>query len=767
MAEPFRVVSKGIKKKDAKALVTGRPVFTDDLAPAECLIVKALRSPHASAVIEEIDTKAAMLVPGIECVLTWKDVPRNRFTNAGQSYPEPSPYDRCILENRVRYVGDEVALVAGDTEAAVNKALRLIKVKYRVEEPVLDLMTALDYPVLVHPEEDWKQLCPVGGDPARNLCAVDGFTVGDIDAELAACDVVVEGTYHTQACSQGMMEAFATYTEMDTYGRLKIVSSTQIPFHVRRIVATALGIPKTKIRVVKPRVGGGFGAKQTACTEVLTAVVTWLTGKPAKMVYTRHEVMAASNSRHEMVLKLRMGAMKDGTMRGIDMRVISNTGAYGEHGPTVCGLAGHKALTMYGPLPAYRFHADVVYTNTMTAAAYRGYGATQGIFAVESLADDLAEKLHMDPIEFRLKNMVHEGAVLTSYYNEPMLSCAMDRCMLRARELSGWREKGRVRAMGEGRVRAMGVSMSLQGSGIGGLDQGSVEIRLNSEGFYSLMMGSADMGTGSDTTLCQIAAECLGCDIDLVVPYGVDTDTAPYDTGSYASSTAFVTGGAVVKTCGSLLAKMKAAAAGLMDCAADRTEFDGAVFTNGENDNSLTLTELAVQSHCGSVETLTASETNMQPYSPPPVMVGIAEVEIDMATGQVMPVEYVGVVDCGTPLNERIVRVQTEGGIVQGIGMALYEHVCYDAKGAMKNNSFMQYKIPSRLDMGNITVEIESSYEPNGPFGAKSIGEVVINTPCPAIANAVYAATGVRITELPITAEKVYMGMVANGRIRK
>ena len=390
-------VNQPVRKKDAMALVTGQPVFMDDIAPKECLIVKLLRSPHAHAWIRSIKTDIAMKVPGIECILTYKDVPQKRFTLAGQTYPEPSPYDRLILDPHLRFVGDPVAIIAGQTEEAVDRAMKLIKVEYDILEPILDLRNAKDNEILIHPEENWIANCPVGADNQRNLCASGDQIEGDIEAVLADCDVVVEETYHTKANQQAMMETFRTYTYLDTYQRLNVISSTQITFHVRRILSNALGIPKSQIRVVKPRIGGGFGAKQTAVSEVYPAIVTMKTKKPAKIIFSRYESQIASSPRHEMEITVRIGANKEGKIRAIDLYTLSNTGAYGEHGPTTVGLSGHKSIPLYGKTEAFRFHYDVVYTNTMSAGAYRGYGATQGIFALESAVNELADKLNMDP----------------------------------------------------------------------------------------------------------------------------------------------------------------------------------------------------------------------------------------------------------------------------------------------------------------------------------------------------------------------------------
>ena len=621
----MKSVNAPIMKKDAMALVTGKPVYTDDIAPKDCLVCKILRSPHAHAVIEEINTDIAMKVPGIECILTYEDVPDKRFTMAGQTYPEPSPYDRLILDRRVRFVGDAVAIVAGKTEEAVEKALKLIKVKYEVLEAVLDFHQAKDAKILVHPEENWKALCDVGADNKRNLCATGSEQNGDVDKILEDCDYVVEGTYHTQANQQAMMETFRTYTYMDTYGRLNVVSSTQITFHVRRILANALDIPKSQIRVIKPRIGGGFGAKQTVITEVYPAIVTMKTGKPAKIVYTREESQIASSPRHEMEVTVRVGANKEGKIRAIDVYTLSNTGAFGEHGPTTVGLSGHKSIPMYGQAEAFRFAYDVVYTNKMSSGAYRGYGATQGIFAVESAVNELAAKMQMDPVELRLKNIVREGDVMPAYYGETANSCALDRCLLRAKEMIDWEKKYPARDMGNGKVRGVGVAMAMQGSSISKVDHASVSIKVNDDGFYSLMIGASDMGTGCDTILAQMAADCMDCSADDFIVHGVDTDISPYDSGSYASSTTYLTGMAVVKACDSLREKILAQGAKYLECDVEEVDFDGQKVFMRSKDVSISLKEIGNRVMTNNEEALVAAGAHSSPVSPPPFMVGMAE----------------------------------------------------------------------------------------------------------------------------------------------
>ena len=753
----MKTVNQPMRKKDAMQLVTGQPVYMDDVIPQDCLIVKLLRSPHANAIVQEIDTSRALLVPGIEAIYTWKDVDQQgrRYTQAGQTYPEPSPYDRLVIDRHVRFAGDVVAILAGKDEKCVDKAMKLIKVRYEVLPAVLDYHTALDNPVLVHPEENWESLAPVGADNKRNLCAHDESGAGDIEAVLAGGDVVIDHTYHTRACQQAMMETFRTYCSIDAYGRLNVLSSTQIVFHCRRILANALHIPKSMIRVAKPRIGGGFGAKQTSVCEVYPAFVTWKTKKPSKIIFSRYESQIASTPRHEMELHVRLGATKDGIVRGIDLYTLSNTGAYGEHGPTTVGLSGHKSIPLYGKAEAFRFVSDVVYTNHMSSGAYRGYGATQGLFAVESAVNELADKLGIDPFVIRQRNIVHEGDVMPAYYGQVNTSCALDRCLQAVHDNIGWDEKYPVRDMGNGKVRAVGMGMAMQGSGITSVDVGSASLKINDDGFYTLSIGAADMGTGCDTILAQIAAEVLDCPLDNVTVLGADTDSSPYDSGSYASSTTYVTGKAVEQCAEQLKQKICQVGAGLLGLDERAVVFAGDAVTSEDGTQRATLAQIAAASQCGSNTALEAVVTHSSEISPPPFMVGAAEVEVDLETGEAQVIRYEAAVDCGTPVNPNLARVQAEGGILQGIGMALTENVTYDDRGMPQENSLMQYKIPARNDIGHIHVVFESSYEGTGPFGAKSIGEVVINTPLPAVADAIYHATHKRFYELPITREQI------------
>ncbi len=763
----YRVVTKPIRKLDAMQLVTGQPVYTDDVTPQDCLVVKLLRSPHAHALIADVDTEKAMAVPGAVAVYTYKDVPQERFTTAGQTYPEPSAYDRLLLDRRVRFVGDPVAIIAAETKEAAEMMLTRVKVSYEVLPAVLDFHTAKDNELLVHPEDNWRSLCPVGADNRRNLVAHEEDSWGDLDAAFAQCAQIVEKTVHCKANNQAMMETFRTYCEIDTYGRLHVISSTQIIFHVRRIVSNALGIPKSKIRVTKPRIGGGFGAKQSVVAEIYPAFVTWMTKRPSKLVYTREECQIAASPRHEMEVRVRVGADAQGHIRAMDMYTLSNSGAYSEHGPTTVGLSGHKSISLYAnQLQAYRFNYDVVYTNLQSAGAFRGYGAPQGIFAVESAVNELADKLGISPIEIREINMTREGNVIRSYYGETATSCALDRCLARAKEKIGWDDAGLCTKIDDHTVRAKGMAIAMQGSGISNVDVGSATVRLTEDGGYALVIGAADMGTGCDTILAQMVAEMMECDMSAVTVYSADTDFSPYDSGSYASSTTYVTGKAVERACMELQEKICALGASMLELPEEQVVFTAEAVQSGDGSKAVSLVDIATRSMCGNTEALQVTATHSSPTSPPPYMVGMVELDIDIETGEAKVANFVAVADCGTVVNENLARIQLEGGIVQGIGMALYENVTYMKDGSIAENSLMEYKIPSRMDIGKLDVEFESSYEPSGPFGAKSIGELVIDTPVPAIAHAIYEATGIWLSELPFTPEKILEAIEQGGKYK-
>jgi CO/xanthine dehydrogenase Mo-binding subunit len=762
----MKVVNHKTPSIDGLGVMKGRKAFTDDFAEKDSLIVKVLRSPHAFAKILSIDSKEAEKLPGIQMVLTHKDFKRIPFTRAGQGYPEPSPHDKFVLDEYVRYVGDEVLAVVGKTEAICNQALSMIHVDYEVLEPVLDYQNAMDHASIVHPEDDIHEMFDIGFDPKRNIAAAYHMEVGNVKESLSECDVTISETFYTQAQAHVMMEPHSVNARMDYQNRLVIYSTTQTPFHIRRIISQGLEIPISKIRVIKPRVGGGFGGKQAIHGEMLVAYVTYKTGLPAKMIYTRKEVFESSYTRHPMKLEVTLGASHDGTLKAIDCHVLSDTGAYGEHALTVYMVAGSKVLPLYNKVDAVKFHGHVVYTNKTPAGAYRGYGAIQGNFALESAIDILCKKLGMDPLEFRQKNMMKENetspifAIMgegTEGTAMTMETCKLEECVNRGKELIHWDDIYPYKEHGD-KIRSVGMAIAMQGSGIPLIDMGSATIKLNDDGFYNLMVGATEIGQGSDTVLTQIAAEVLMTSVDKVVIYSSDTDLTPFDVGAYASSTTFVSGNAVFKAANELKSMMVKEVARIFKCDESEIEFDGTVFKTKEQ--SISLKDFSNEiTYSEAQKQLQVTSSYVGPKSPPPFMAGFIEIDIDKETAEIDVLNYVSVVDCGTTINPMLAKGQVDGAIVQGLGMAMFEDVKYTKKGKLISSDLMNYQIPTRLEIHQLTTEFVDSYEESGPFGAKSVGEIGIDTPPAALANAVDNALGVRIKDLPITAEKILKKM--------
>lgn len=748
----MKIVNKSTKKIDSIGIITGRPLYTDDLViNNNSLIVKLLRSPHAYARIADIDTSIAKKVPGVEAIFTYHDVPNTMFTLAGQSYPEPSPYDRKILDEDVRYVGDPVAIIAAIDEKTAEKAMKLIKVKYEVLDAVIDYEKALDSDILVHREAAHTNF-PIGYDNKRNLASSYLETKGDVEKGFAESDVIIEETYYTQPQIHAMMETYRTACYLDAHGRLNVISSTQIPFHVRRHLARALEMPSSRIRVMKPKLGGGFGGKQTSVCEIYPAFVTMKTGKPSKIVYTRKETQACSNTRHAMRLKVKIGSDREGNIKAIDINVLSNTGAYGEHAPTVTALVVYKTFPLYAKVPM-RCKADIVYSNTTVGGAFRGYGATQGTFAVESAVNELAHKLGLDPTEVRMKNLVDQSETVSG---------DIKKCIEIGKEAFDWKNRC-VKDMGNGKVRASGMAVTMQGSGIQGVDTASATLKLHDSGDYTLYIGVTDMGQGCDTVTAQMAAEILEVPMEKIIVNSADTDVSPYDPGAYASSGTYVTGNAVILAAKKMREEVMKMASFLMKTPVEELEYMGE-YVQDKNGNQLSLKEIGVRSvSFEGMNQITTTATWGGKTSPPPFIASFAEVEVDTLTGETKVIDFLSVVDCGLPINPALAQVQVEGGIAQGIGLALYEDIQFDERGKMKHDTLMQYKIPSRKDLGNnIKVMFSYSDEPTGPFGAKSIGEVVINTASPAIADAIYNATNRRLRSLPMTSEKIFWAI--NGK---
>ena len=765
-----RIVNRKTSSIDGKGIMQGRSFFTDDLAAEGSLIIKILRSPHAFARIKNIDVSKAKALNGVALVLTYKDVPHVSFSRAGQGYPEPSPHDKFILDEYVRYVGDEVAMVAAVDEEIALEALKLIEVEYEVFEPVLDFEKAFENKSIIHPEDGICEMFPIGFEPKKNAAASYEMEVGNVEEELKKCDVVVDETFYSQAQAHSMLETHSSNARLDEHNRLVIYSSTQTPFHMRRILATTLGLPVSKIRVIKPRVGGGFGGKQAFHGEFFCALTTLLTNRPSKCVYTRKEVFESSYTRHPMRIQMKIGAMKDGSIRAIDCRSLSDTGAYGEHSLTVFMIVGSKVLPLYNKVKAVRFGGQVVYTNHVSAGAFRGYGAIQGNYALEATIDVLAEKLGINPKELREKNsmkeketspifeIMGEGTKGTAMIME---SCKLPYCIKRGAELIDWEHNYPRKVISDTKVRGYGMAIAMQGSGIPFMDMGSATIKLNDGGHYTVLVGATDIGQGSDTIISQIVAEELGTTVDKIVIYSSDTDLAPFDCGAYASSTTYISGNAAWKAAQKMRARLIKETANYLGVKEDSVEFDGEVFRSG--DKEVTLKELSVLWFYNKDQhQVEVTESYIGHVSPPPFMAAYAEVEVDIETGEYQILNYVTVTDCGTTINPMLARGQVEGGVVQGIGMACYENVIYDNKGRLLSNSFSSYHIPTQKEIHKLTSEFADSYEPTGPFGAKSVGEIGIDTPPAVICNAIYNAVGVRIHKLPITPEKILKGIKEN-----
>ena len=763
----MKVVNNKTYSIDGKGLMQGRSYYTDDLAEQGSLTIKILRSPHAFAHIKNIDVSEAQKLNGVALVLTYKDVPHVSFSRAGQGYPEPSPHDKFILDEYVRYVGDEVAMVAAIDEETAEDALKLIKVDYEVLEPVLDFEKAFENKSVIHPEDGICEMFPIGFDPKKNVAASYEMQVGNVDEEFKKSDVIVDEVFYSQAQAHAMLETHSSNARLDEHNRLVIYSSTQTPFHMRRILATTLGIPVSQIRVIKPRVGGGFGGKQAFHGEFFCALTTLRTGKPSRCVYTREEVFGSSYTRHPMRIEMKIGATKDGRINAIDCRSLSDTGAYGEHSLTVFMIVGSKVLPLYNKVDAVRFGGKVVYTNHVSAGAYRGYGAIQGNYALESTIDVLAEKLGMDPKKIREMNsmkeketspifeIMGEGTKGTAMIME---SCKLPYCIKRGAELIDWEHNFPRKKVSDTKVRGYGMAIAMQGSGIPFMDMGSASIKLNDGGSYMVTVGATDIGQGSDTIISQIVAEELDTTVDKILIYSSDTDLTPFDCGAYASSTTYVSGNAAWKAAQKMRKRLIKEAATFMEVKEDSVEFDGKTFVSGGK--SVTLDEISVKMlYNKNLQQVQVTESYYGHVSPPPFMAAYAEVEVDIETGEYKVLKYVTVTDCGTTINPMLARGQVEGGVIQGMGMACFEEVIYDKKGNLVSNNFLNYHIPTQKDIPQLISEFADSYEPTGPFGAKSVGEIGIDTPPAVICNAIYNATGVRVHTLPITPEKILKGL--------
>lgn len=762
----MKVVNKSLKKIDATALSQGKHMYTGDLTPPNALFIKMLWSPHAHARIKSIDISKAEKIPGVKCVLYYGNVPRIPHCTAGQGYPEPSPYDTFIFDKKVRFVGDRVAAVAAETSDIASEALKAIEVEYELLEPVFTYDDALkDGAPIIHDEEECFVPIPIPYEPKKNIVAKVGMKAGNFEKAMRESDYTFDEIFETPYAQHCPIEGYISWAQLDPYGRVFITTSTQVPFHTRRIVARALDIPVQKIRVIKPRIGGGFGCKQEMMLEDIVALVALRTGRPALWAYTRDEVFRSGRTRHPMRIRIRYGLMKDATISAIGLDIINNTGAYGGHGLTVMSCAGSKVLPLYH-VNNIHFDAKSIYTNLPVGGAYRGFGATQAYFPVEVMIDVMAEKLGMDPLEFRKKNHIQTGESHPAFEalgegkpGAPMTigSCSLDECIDKGAAEIGWKRRTPHTAKSGRYRRGIGMSIHMQGSSVPEIDMGAASIKINDDGSFNLLVGATDLGTGSDTVLAQIAAEELETTLDKFIVYSSDTDMTPFDVGAYASSTTYLSGEAVRKTASKVREQILGVGAAMLHKKLDEVDVCDSHVVAKDGSCKVSYSEVA---HYALYENnqfqIAAIESHITHKSPPPFTAHFVEVEVDMETGHVKVLKYVAAVDCGTAINPQLCEGQTDGAVLNGISYALTEEYRFDENGKMTNADFMTYNIFSMRDKPEIKSIIVPSYEETGPFGAKSVSELSINGAMPSISNAIYNATGARLKVAPFTQERVW-----------
>ncbi|MDI6783895.1 MAG: molybdopterin-dependent oxidoreductase [bacterium] len=779
-----KVIGKNYWKVDGVALVTGEAQYVDDIELRDMRYIKILTSPYAHARIKNIDTRAAEKLPGVQAVLTYKNVPRILHTTAGQGYPEPSPYDAVMFDTKVRFVGDRVAAVAANSLTIAKEAVNLIKVNYEVLPAILDPREAMKPGApIIHDEPDLSGVY----DPKRNIAAHNAVEIGNVKQGYQEADAVCETEIELPYYQHTPLEPHICITYLDENNRLVIRTSTQVPFHCRRIIAQVLEILISRIRVIKPRIGGGFGGKQEILLEDICALVTLRTGKPAKLEYTRAEEFISARTRHPMLIAMKAGIKKDGSLTALEMNILSNTGAYGTHSLTVMSNTGSKNLPLYHS-PNIKFYGNAVYTNLPVAGACRGYGATQGAFAREVLIDELCAAIDIDPLEFRKKNHIKLGETSPVFvalgegregFEQYIKSCGLDECINRGAEAIGWYTKQRrYRAKSKiqnpkskksssfllppsSLVFGVGMCCLMQGSGIPGVDMGGARIKMNEDGSFNLLIGATDLGTGSDTILAQIAAETLAVDVAQILVYSSDTDFTPFDKGAYASSTTYISGMAVKKTAELVKQKILQVAAEILNEPIDNFSCTDATVVS-KSGKKVTYQKIMNRSlYSANQFQIEAEASHMSYESPPPFAAHFAEVAVDTETGLVQVLNYVAAVDAGVVINPNLAEGQTEGAVLNGIGYALSEQMIFDKTGKMVNPSLHDYRIFSTKDVPPIKTILIPTYEPSGPFGAKSVAEISINGPLPAIANAIYDACGIKLRKPPFTPEKVLLALKA------
>ncbi|MBN2431083.1 MAG: molybdopterin-dependent oxidoreductase [Acidobacteria bacterium] len=765
----YQSIGKAEKKIDGLSLATGTGRFTADFTADQILHLALCYSPHAHALIRAVDLSPLEEMDGVVDVFYHANVPRILHSTAGQGYPEPSPYDAVLFDHKVRFVGDRVAMVAAETREIARAAAQRIQVDYEMLEPVFDPVAALaDGPQVA--AEDAHAVIPAVYRPEENLAAQVEIQVGNPDAELAVAEFVERHDYETQYAAHCALEPHAVLATFDENGRLVIITSTQVPFHARRIVSRLLQLPPGRVRIVKPRIGGGFGGKQEVFLEPLAALAALKHGRPARLVLSRREVFRSSRTRHPMQIRMSTGVGKDGRITALTMDAVMNTGAYGSHALTVLSNAGSKVLPLLNKIEHLRFFGRSAYTNLPVGGAYRGYGATQGYFALGQQVDIITRRTGQDILKFYKTWHIKSGETSPVFealgegkagVGQIIRSCTLSECIDRgAAALDWYAKRDRHLPAGKDRVKGVGMAVAMQGSGIPRVDMASAAMKLNEDGSFNLHVGATDLGTGSDTILAQIAAEVLQVDLERIVVLSSDTDLTPFDTGAYASSTTYVSGNAVRLCAESLREKIVDVAGAMLqqDPAGLHLRRNGVQDADGTR--KLTIAEIAACSlYRQNQVQLQAQASFVGDESPPPFIAQFAEVDVDIRTGRVVVTRFVSAVDCGQPIHPRLAEGQVEGAVVNGISYALCEEMLFDQRGRTTNASFWDYKIFTAADIPELVTILVESHEETGPFGAKSVGEIAINGPLPAIANAIVDAVGVRLFRAPFTQERVFRAL--------
>jgi len=782
--QTYQTVGKPEKKVDAVKLVQGKPAFTADMDMRGMLYARVLRSPHAHARIKKIDTSKAKELKGVAAVLTWEDIPRVVYSTAGQSDPIPGPLDSCSLDKKVRFVGDRVAMVAAETPEIAEKALALIDVEYEILDAILDSRAAMNPNApRIHDEPDFVNFAD--SNPEKNLAAEIRIDIGDVEKGFAEADEILEAEYEVPKVQQAHIEPHVCLTYWDEDDRLVIRTSTQVPFHVRRMLAPVLNLPVKRIRVIKPRIGGGFGGKQEVLMEDVPAHLTIATKRPVIYEYTREEEFIGARSRHPMKVKMKTGVKRDGTITANSMYALSDTGAYGCHALTVTGNTGHKSMALYvgdgeyRKAPNIRFYADVVYTNTPPAGAFRGYGVPQGYWPVERHMEKIARLLNLDPIEFRLKNTIQPGEYhpFSTAWNEgreprPEIihTVGLEQCVAQGRAAIGWDDKYGNEEWHQSKIetrkskirRGIGVAMVMQGTAIPYLDMGGASIKMNDDGSFNLLVGATDLGTGSDTVLAQMAAEVLGVPLEDMICYSSDTDFTPFDKGAYASSTTYISGTAAVKAAQIVAERIKLRAAMMLKL--PETESSNIRLSNRQaiapDGQTVPFAEIALNAlHKENQEQIMGVASYVSPVSPPPFAAQFAEVTVDVETGAVTVDRLVMAVDSGVIVNPLTASGQIEGGMTQALGYAVCEEMRYDEKGNAIERDLDRYHIFRADEMPELETIFVETFEPSHPFGVKAVAEIPMDGVAPAVGNAILDAVGVNVDEIPATPERVWKAL--------